>query len=127
MQISISQFRVQLETLLNGILDEASKQASYISDFMAIAALSRLVAAHIETMTADDLTVVFGLVEHAVAIGDEEAKNAATTGFLENLQNRASSGVFPFEQVAPLLGPESRKYCEEWDRFTGMKTPGIGE
>jgi len=127
MHISVSQFRVQLEALLAGVLGETSGQATSISDFMAVAALSRLIVANVAAMTDDDLAAVFGMIERVVDFGDEEARNAATTGFLENLQNRSSSGNFSFEQIAPFLGPASRRYCEEWDRFTGVKTPGIGD
>lgn len=125
MHISISRFRAQLEVLLTGVLGETSRQAPSISDFMAVAALSRLVVANIAAMAADDLAAVFGLIERVVAFGDEEGRNAATTGFLENMQSRASNGTFPFEQIAPFLGPASRTYCEEWDRFIGVKTSGI--
>jgi hypothetical protein len=104
--------------LLAGILGDAFQPTETVSDYLAVAALSWLVADKLSLISDDDLREMLDLVEEAVDRGCEETKTAATTGFLENLQNRGSRGGFDFCRIAQSLGPASREFCEEWDRFS---------
>jgi hypothetical protein len=79
----------------------------------------------------DAKTELFSLIEKLVVEGDEETSTAACTCYIENLINQAShdDNVFNlrYEHFVPYLGPESREYVRAWDKFTGVKTPGIDD
>lgn len=51
--------------------------------------------------------------------------NAICTCFLENLINRDSSGSYDFNRILPYLNAKSVEYCKEWDKFTGVRSPGL--
>ena len=76
-------------------------------------------------LPADRIAAVMRTVEQALREGDERVKDAVATGFLERLMTEASAGRMSFEQLTDHLGPESRRYCEAWDEFTGTRTPGL--
>ena len=76
-------------------------------------------------LSADRVAAVMQTVEQALTGGNEEVKDAVATGFLEGLMAEASAGRMSFEQLTDHLGPESRRYCEAWDEFTGARTPGL--
>ncbi len=65
----------------------------------------------------------FNLIDRLMVNGDEQVTAAVATGFLEAIQHRATD--FPFREAAALLGPESRRYCEAYDRASGSETPGL--
>lgn len=67
------------------------------------------------------LDEIFSLIEVFILNGDKTVKAAATTCFLENLQNQQT----PPEAWVHLLGEASRAYCQSWDRFTAVATPGL--
>ncbi|MGV3525079.1 MAG: DUF7674 family protein [Candidatus Sericytochromatia bacterium] len=67
------------------------------------------------------LPAIFQLIECLLQEGDEEVKTAAATCFLENLQNKET----PPALWVPLLGTASRDYCQAWNAFTGVATPGL--
>ena len=68
---------------------------------------------------------VFDLVEKLLIEGDQEVYDAAATCFLENLLNQASCSESALSVFLPLLGRKSREYCDEWDKFTGVRTRGL--
>lgn len=51
--------------------------------------------------------------------------NTACTCFLENLLNAAGYNNISYNRFIPYLGVLSREYCKEWDRFTGVRSPGL--
>ena len=51
--------------------------------------------------------------------------NAICTCFLENLINRDSSGNYDFNRILPYLNEKSKEYCKAWDKFTGVRSPGL--
>jgi hypothetical protein len=106
-------------------LEEAERPKLPSSDFMAITELSSILANNIDRLSEGDLSSIFSVVEQAIVIGTKDARETATTGFLEGLQNLASAGCFLLVKVVPFLGPESRAYCRAWDEFTGVPTPGL--
>lgn len=59
--------------------------------------------------------------------GSEERDydSAACTCFLENLLNRASANRIEYSRFIPYLGEKSKEYCRAWDKFTGVKSPGL--
>lgn len=70
---------------------------------------------------------LFNFIELCVTQGDESVQTAATTCFLENLQNSMDEEEIIKASFVKLLGPESRDFCIAWDEFTGCKTPGLYE
>jgi len=75
--------------------------------------------------SGEDLECVFLAVEGLLDSGDEKVKDATATGLLEALLAQASANKVDFTLFAQYLGPQSRRYCREWDRFTGCTTPGL--
>ena len=65
------------------------------------------------------------LVETLLMEAADEVKDAVGTCFLEGLLGQASGGSFDFCKVAEFLGPQARCYCQEWNKFTGVETPGL--
>ena len=51
--------------------------------------------------------------------------NAACVSFLENLLNMASSERIRYDRFIPYLGEKSKAFCKEWDKFTGVRSPGL--
>lgn len=72
-----------------------------------------------------DVREIFETIEMLMTDGDEEVSTAAATGFLESLLHSASAGRIDAARFVGLLGERSRAYCREWDRFTGVDTPGL--
>ena len=70
---------------------------------------------------------VLAAIEHLLVEdnSDKEVKEAVCTCFLENLINFASNQRIPYESFVPFLGKQSREFCRSWDKFTGVKTPGL--
>lgn len=68
-----------------------------------------------------DLPAIFDFIERCLAEGDDEVQAGASTCFLENLQNKET----PPAAWVPLLGPRSMAFCQAWDAFTGVQTPGL--
>jgi hypothetical protein len=72
----------------------------------------------------DNAEQLFDLIERMVVEGEPDLANAATTCFLENLQNIASHTDNDFEggHFVPLLGENSKEFCIQYDEMTGAKT-----
>jgi hypothetical protein len=92
---------------------------------VTMSTIGRTVASIADAERESDLEQVFSLIERLLVHGDESVKNAIATGLLESLLAAASAKRVDFRRVAPHLGKESRRYCQEWDRFTGCITPGL--
>lgn len=125
MSMALSVFRSRLEAVAWETIPGAALLHGASSDFMQVVAISRWFSSNIGNISDDSLRRILEVVEDAAANGEEAAKNAATTGFLENLQNRAASGAFPFEHIVPMLGKACLDFCLAWDGFTGVRTPGL--
>jgi len=82
-------------------------------------------SAGIEEFSIHDRREIFATLEEELCNGEETAKNAIATGFLESLQAKASSGEFDFREIAAYLGKHSKAYCTAWDNYTGVATPGL--
>ena len=83
-------------------------------------------ATSIDLISTDEMHAVFDLAEKLLVEADEKTSTAIATGFLESLLSESSSRRLDFRRVGSMLGDESRKYCREWDRFTGVVTDGLG-
>jgi hypothetical protein len=92
---------------------------------LVMAAYAATVCQHISDLSTICRRTIFEAVEDIMTDGEDDAKDAVATSFLEGLQARASCGSFNFRDVADLLDPKSRDYCREWDKFTGVETPGL--
>jgi hypothetical protein len=92
---------------------------------VAMGTVGRSLASEVGRISRDELRAVFDLAENFLVGSDEETKTAVATGFLESLLAQASAGRLDFRRIGPMLGDESRKYCREWDRFTGVVTEGL--
>ncbi len=90
------------------------------SHSMEVSEFSRHVVRLITEDRKKNLAPIFSVIEQLMTEGDDEVKDAVATCFLENLINRASSGEFDRSELVPLLGPNSRAYCEAWDEFCGV-------
>lgn len=89
-----------------------------------MASVGRTLASNV--LTEAEREQAFSLVERLLVGGDETVKNAVATGLLEAVLGMASANKCDFRQISPFLGVESKRYCQEWDRFTGCRTPGLG-
>lgn len=56
---------------------------------------------------------------------EKDFDDAACVSFLENLSNYASWGRIELSRFIPLLGECSRNFCKDWDKFTGVRSPGL--
>ena len=84
---------------------------------------STLVIERLEAGTLNNGAQLFSFIESVVAAGGDPA-NAACTCFLENILNRTPCTIEPNSYV-PYLGEKSKKFCRDWDEFTGVKTSGL--
>ncbi len=80
---------------------------------------------HVGELSSTEVRQIFALIEQAVVSGSEEVRDATATCFLEALQSMASEGVLDFSRLDEHLGSRSRAFCLDWDRFTGVVTPGL--
>jgi hypothetical protein len=94
-------------------------------DTVAASVIARAFVAGLDLLSNEEMASIGSAAEAILASGDEGAKSAVTTGFLEALLGQASSGRLDFLRVARILGPESLQYCRAWDKFTGVTTPGL--
>jgi hypothetical protein len=60
----------------------------------------------------DDLAVAFALLERCFADGDEQAKEAATSGIIEDIQNISLNHKFDPHVFMRWLGPQTKKAWE---------------
>ncbi len=90
---------------------------------LAMSTLGRVIASRYHEWTALDRNNVLDVVELLLKEGNDSAKDAVATGLLEALLGASSAGQFSFAAIAEYLGPETSRYCKEWDKFTGCKTP----
>jgi hypothetical protein len=90
-----------------------------------IAAFSRYIVEVIKSNQTEDVKTLFAILERLLTDGDDEVRAGVATNCLENIINRASAGELRAEGFVEHLGKESRAYCLAWDRFTGVKTPGL--
>lgn len=77
-----------------------------------------------ETNSLSQVEDIFSYMEYLLVHGSEDVRNAVCTCFLENILNMTPTKIKPVRFVA-FLGPESRKFCQAWDKFTGIKTEGL--
>lgn len=92
---------------------------------VVMSTLGRALASGVQECKQTDLKRVFDLVESLLTDGQDEVKNAVATGFLESLLSESSASKFDFRRIATFLGKQAIRYCREWDKFTGCRTPGI--
>lgn len=85
---------------------------------------SNYIYKNIENMTDYELVKIFNIIERLIIEGNADVSTAATTCFLENLQNMSYDNP-KLLRFTKFLGPESRAYCVAWDEFMGVKTPGL--
>jgi len=95
-----------------GLCNDVSEFGRYIRDLVACG----------ETQA---LPAIFNLLEQLLVEGDSDVQDAVATCCLENLLNYFSAGAIPAESLVHLVGPQSRAYCQAWDEFTGVQTPGL--
>jgi hypothetical protein len=66
---------------------------------------------------------IFDYVEECLLHGDESVKIAFKTSFLENLLN--AEDRIDLQSFVCFLGEESKRFCKEWNEFTGVDVSGI--
>lgn len=112
--------------LLHGVLSklEASWAPDSVPPIMAMGDMGSAFSGALDTLTDVDIERVCDVVEHAMTEGMQEAADEVATGFLEGMLHSQVS--YPhFRRIASRLGPKSIEYCRAWDRFTGVRTPGL--
>ena len=123
--MTIQTFKEQLASSICVTLPETISESESLSDFMQISKFSHVFGSNIKALSNEEISSVFEIIENAIVHGEEDTKNAATTVFLENLQNSSLRGVFSFKCILPLLGKESKCFCKAVDKFYGNETPGL--
>lgn len=83
-----------------------------------LADVGHAVAGTLGSLPPEAAEAVFGLIEEVLRTGSEPIRTAVATGLLEALAGDLDRGVVTQEQLAPLLGPESRAYLRAWDEYT---------
>ena len=78
--------------------------------------------------SAEERREVFDFIEACVSssdtLGGSGLADAAAVCFLEDLVNVWSNRP-EVELIVPFLGPASAAFCRSYDKFTGVKTPGL--
>ena len=87
-------------------------------------ALGTSLSAEILRVDTCALECICHVIEQALSEGSESAKNAVATGLLEAVLSAADSNP-ETARFLKMLGPLSRKYCQDWDGFCGCHTPGV--
>jgi hypothetical protein len=87
--------------------------------YLALNALARHLGQHLQIGNADAFNAVFRVVERWHVEGDAYVRNAATVGFLEDLQNPANIGDKSPAEFVLWLGPETMKGWRALERFWG--------
>lgn len=92
---------------------------------LVMSGYARALSTNINELSEEEKRSVFSVVEMLLSDADDVVRDAVATCFLEGLLGQASSGSLDFRKVAHLLGSRSRSYCQEWDNFSGVRTPGL--
>lgn len=87
---------------------------------------SHVVELYIEGAT-QELPSVFEEVERLHLEGDAYVKEAATVGFLEGVQNVIGNRGLNADVFLPFLGPESRKWWDQLNKFWAGEIRYVGE
>jgi hypothetical protein len=72
------------------------------------------------------LAPAFAAIERLHVEGDDWAREAATIGILEAVQNIASHSGYDLSQWVECLGPESRRWWNKLNDFWSGRTPTVG-
>lgn len=95
-----------------------------LSHFRALAELASHTIESYRRGELEEVPRVFSLVERLLNNGENSVKEAATTGFLEGIQNicsHAENGIAA-EVFVPYLGPESKRDWDALNEFWNGKT-----
>lgn len=92
---------------------------------LRFAGLARVLVSNVDQMSSSEIADVMGAIERGMTNAAPSVADAVATGFLERLLSDASAGRLTFSTLAPFLGQASREYCQAWDEFTGVLTPGL--
>jgi len=91
---------------------------------VAMGSLGTALGSAINEVTDAQARSLMRVVEQALVDGTQSVRNIVATGFLEALVG--SAGASPeASRLFGHLGPRARKYCQDWDTFTGCRTPGV--
>ena len=69
------------------------------------------------------LPFIFNFVEECLLKGSEQVRIAFRTSFLENLLN--AEDRIDLQSFICFLGEHSKRYCRDWNEFSGVDVPGI--
>lgn len=92
---------------------------------LLMSAYGRTLAENLLKLTSPEKESIFSAVEQMLTLGDDTLKDAVATCLLESFQGHLSALRLNPREISDLLGEKSRKYCREWDEFTGAQTPGL--
>ena len=90
-----------------------------------MSAYASVLCRRVNEISSAEMQTIFDVVEEVLATGGGDASNLIASGFLESLMAQASGSDIDFQKISTCFGPKARNYCQEWDRFTAVKTPGL--
>ena len=83
-----------------------------------VAGIGHAIVETFDRMTPRQRHDVFTAVEQHLSTGSELLQTAITTGLLEVVSEAVNTGRLDADEVAVLLGQESRSYVDAWDEFS---------
>ncbi len=70
------------------------------------------------------ISQLFVVAEDCLQYGDDQVKTGITTCYLENIMNVTPEKIDPARYIS-FLGQQSRRFCQAWDAWTGVRTKGL--
>ena len=90
---------------------------------MVMSAFGEVILNYENEFTDKQYQELFLAIESLLGTGEEAVKTAISTGLLETLMH-LSNHEKP-SRFTSFIGKEATRYCLDWDKFTGAKTPGL--
>ena len=82
-----------------------------------------------EKPEAPELKIIFNMIEDFLPQATRDQRGTIEVFFFENFLNALTDdspeNKAPYKRFLSLLGPESRKLCQENDSFWGTKSPDL--
>ena len=102
-------------------VDEWKDDPEGLPQYLALSGLARHVIGMLERNETDGVTAIFGVVENWHLDGDPYVKEAATVGFLEDIQNAGlHKGSTTPDDFVEFLLPETKYRWSKVEEFWGQ-------
>jgi len=120
--VRISEVNAAFKRAYDMIVEEWKPEQAPITIIMAEYGLTTADA--VSKLDYSAMRKVMTIVEECM-VQEGEVANAVGTGLVEALLSESSAGRINFVIIAPFVGEKTRRFCREWDAFTGVETPGL--